>query len=116
MFTDVYRCLLMFTDAVIPVWHGTGTPLAPGVSWECGTILPDAWLMLAMDAPGPAPGPAHSPLAPPTHPPCSLCPLRHLVFCILDLLLELLVPEVSDEGFQSRLLQQLSGNAESSAA
>eukprot|EP00066_Takifugu_rubripes_P027134 XP_011616400.1 PREDICTED: LOW QUALITY PROTEIN: sorting nexin-19 [Takifugu rubripes] len=37
---------------------------------------------------------------------------RHLVFCILDLLLELLVPEVSDEGFQSRLLQKLSGTRE----
>lgn len=48
--------------------------------------------------------------------PSSLCPPRHLVFCLLDLLLELLVPEVSDEGFQSRLLQKLSGNPENSAA
>lgn len=45
-----------------------------------------------------------------------LCPFRHLVFCILDLLLELLVPEVSDEDFQNRLLLKLSGNAENSAA
>ncbi|XP_030632683.1 sorting nexin-19 [Chanos chanos] len=37
---------------------------------------------------------------------------RHLVYSIWDLLLEFLVPEVSDEDFQKTLLQSLSKNAE----
>ncbi|XP_067221457.1 sorting nexin-19 isoform X1 [Chanodichthys erythropterus] len=37
---------------------------------------------------------------------------RHLVYCIWDLLIEFLVPEVSDEDFQKTLLHSLSKNAE----
>ncbi|GAA6225133.1 sorting nexin-19 [Lates japonicus] len=37
---------------------------------------------------------------------------RHLVYCIFDLLLEFLVPEIPEEDFQSSLLQTLSKNAE----
>lgn len=54
-------------------------------------------------------------MAPPTCPSeltQPVCALRHLVFCILDLLLELLVPEVSDQDFQSHLLQKLSRSPE----
>lgn len=37
---------------------------------------------------------------------------RHLVYCIWDLLIEFLVPELSDEDFQKTLLHSLSKNAE----
>ncbi|XP_029301998.1 sorting nexin-19 isoform X2 [Cottoperca gobio] len=37
---------------------------------------------------------------------------RHLVYCIFDLLLEFLVPEIPEEGFQRSLLQTLSKNIE----
>ncbi|KAM9853559.1 sorting nexin-19-like [Aulostomus maculatus] len=37
---------------------------------------------------------------------------RHLVYCIFDLLLEFLVPEIPDQGFQRSLLQSLSKNPE----
>ncbi|XP_073342899.1 sorting nexin-19-like [Pagrus major] len=37
---------------------------------------------------------------------------RHLVYCIFDLLLEFLVPEIPDEDFQRSLLQTLSKNPE----
>ncbi|XP_063763303.1 sorting nexin-19 isoform X2 [Eleginops maclovinus] len=37
---------------------------------------------------------------------------RHLVFCLFDLLLEFLVPEIPEEGFQRSLLQSLSKNPE----
>ncbi|XP_029374087.1 sorting nexin-19 [Echeneis naucrates] len=37
---------------------------------------------------------------------------RHLVYCIFDLLLEFLVPEIPEEDFQRSLLQTLSKNAE----
>ncbi|XP_044059656.1 sorting nexin-19 [Siniperca chuatsi] len=37
---------------------------------------------------------------------------RHLVYCIFDLLLEFLVPEIPEEDFQRRLLQTLSKNPE----
>ncbi|KAL6463800.1 hypothetical protein MHYP_G00281910 [Metynnis hypsauchen] len=39
---------------------------------------------------------------------------RHLVYCIFDLLLEFLVPESSEEGFQKYLLQSLSCDVETS--
>uniref|UniRef100_H3DA50 Sorting nexin 19 n=1 Tax=Tetraodon nigroviridis TaxID=99883 RepID=H3DA50_TETNG len=39
---------------------------------------------------------------------------KHLVFCLLDLLLELLVPEVSDQDFQNRLMEKLSRSPERS--
>lgn len=64
--------------------------------------------MLSMNVLGPAHTQVHISLV--------LCVFRHLVFCLLDLLLELLVPEVSDEDFQNCLLQKLSGNPENSAA
>lgn len=41
-----------------------------------------------------------------------LSSLRHLVYCILDLLLEFLVPEIPEELFQRSLLQTLSKNPE----
>lgn len=41
-----------------------------------------------------------------------LCSLRHLVFCIFDLLLEFLVPEIPEENFQRSLLQTLGKNPE----
>nr|XP_019958354.1 PREDICTED: sorting nexin-19 [Paralichthys olivaceus] len=41
---------------------------------------------------------------------------RHLVYCIFDLLLEFLVPEIPEEDFQRRLLQTLSKNPEKSLA
>lgn len=37
---------------------------------------------------------------------------RHLLYCIFDLLLEFLVPEIPEEDFQSSLLQALSKNPE----
>uniref|UniRef100_A0A3Q3EBX1 Sorting nexin 19b n=1 Tax=Labrus bergylta TaxID=56723 RepID=A0A3Q3EBX1_9LABR len=37
---------------------------------------------------------------------------RHLVYCIFDLLLEFLVPEIPEEDFQTSLLQTLSKNPE----
>ncbi|XP_068173240.1 sorting nexin-19 [Antennarius striatus] len=37
---------------------------------------------------------------------------RHLVYCLLDLLLDSLVPEISDKDFQRSLLQTLSKNSE----
>lgn len=37
---------------------------------------------------------------------------RHLVYCIFDLLLEFLVPEIPEENFQRNLLQTLSKNAD----
>ncbi|XP_038548677.1 sorting nexin-19 isoform X2 [Micropterus salmoides] len=37
---------------------------------------------------------------------------RHLVYCVLDLLLEFLVPEIPEEDFQRSLLQTLSKNPE----
>ncbi|KAF4085925.1 hypothetical protein AMELA_G00100490 [Ameiurus melas] len=37
---------------------------------------------------------------------------RHLVYCVWDLLLEFLIPELSDDDFQKMLLQSLSKNAE----
>ncbi|XP_035770947.1 sorting nexin-19-like [Neolamprologus brichardi] len=37
---------------------------------------------------------------------------RHLVFCIFDLLLEFLVPEIPEENFQRSLLQMLGKNPE----
>lgn len=41
-----------------------------------------------------------------------LCSLRHLVYCIFDLLLEFLVPEIPEETFQKSLVQTLSKNPE----
>ncbi|XP_066518243.1 sorting nexin-19a [Hoplias malabaricus] len=41
---------------------------------------------------------------------------RHLVYSIFDLLLEFLVPESSEEGFQKFLLHSLSGDVETSPA
>ncbi|KAM9359451.1 sorting nexin-19 [Symphorus nematophorus] len=41
---------------------------------------------------------------------------RHLVYCIFDLLLEFLVPEIPDEDFQRSLLQTLSKNPEKTLA
>lgn len=41
-----------------------------------------------------------------------LCSLRHLVYCIFDLLLEFLVPEIPEENFQRSLLQTLCKNPE----
>ncbi|XP_027027165.2 sorting nexin-19 isoform X1 [Tachysurus fulvidraco] len=37
---------------------------------------------------------------------------RHLVYCVWDVLLEFLIPELSDDDFQKMLLQSLSKNAE----
>ncbi|XP_031734292.1 sorting nexin-19-like [Anarrhichthys ocellatus] len=37
---------------------------------------------------------------------------RHLVYCIFDLLLEFLVPEIPEEDFQRSLLRTLSKNPE----
>ncbi|XP_030008505.1 sorting nexin-19-like [Sphaeramia orbicularis] len=37
---------------------------------------------------------------------------RHLLYCIFDLLLEFLVPEIPEEDFQRSLLQTLSKNPE----
>ncbi|MCI4385693.1 hypothetical protein PGIGA_G00053700 [Pangasianodon gigas] len=37
---------------------------------------------------------------------------RHLVYCVWDVLLEFLIPELSDDNFQKMLLQSLSKNAE----
>lgn len=54
------------------------------------------------------------PLVPDLAPPPCPCPRRHLVFCLLDLLLELLVPEVSDQDFQNRLMEELSRSPERS--
>lgn len=42
----------------------------------------------------------------------SLFLLRHLVYCIFDLLLEFLVPEIPEEDFQRSLLQTLTKNPE----
>lgn len=42
----------------------------------------------------------------------SSCPLRHLVFCIFDLLLEFMFPEIPEMDFQRSLLQTLSKNPE----
>lgn len=42
----------------------------------------------------------------------SLFSLRHLVYCIFDLLLEFLVPEIPEEDFQRSLLQTLTKNPE----
>lgn len=41
---------------------------------------------------------------------------RHLVYCVFDLLLEFLVPEMPEQDFQMRLLQTLSKNPEKSLA
>uniref|UniRef100_A0A8C3A5N5 Sorting nexin 19 n=1 Tax=Cyclopterus lumpus TaxID=8103 RepID=A0A8C3A5N5_CYCLU len=41
---------------------------------------------------------------------------RHLVFCIFDLLLEFLVPEIPEEDFQRSLLRSLSKNPEKQLA
>ncbi|KAM9317973.1 LOW QUALITY PROTEIN: sorting nexin-19 [Pholidichthys leucotaenia] len=41
---------------------------------------------------------------------------RHLVYCIFDLLLEFLVPEIPDENFQRNLLQSLCKNPEKQLA
>ncbi|CAB1329482.1 unnamed protein product, partial [Coregonus sp. 'balchen'] len=37
---------------------------------------------------------------------------RHLIYCICDLLLEFLIPESSEEGFQRSLLHSLFGDEE----
>lgn len=42
----------------------------------------------------------------------ALCSVRHLVYSILDLLLEFLVPEIPEEDFQRSLLQTLSKSTE----
>lgn len=47
---------------------------------------------------------------------CPSCHLRHLVYCVFDLLLEFLVPEMPEQDFQMRLLQTLSKNPEKSLA
>ncbi|XP_072548895.1 sorting nexin-19a [Salminus brasiliensis] len=41
---------------------------------------------------------------------------RHLVYCVFDVLLEFLVPESSEEGFQKSLLHSLSGDVETTSA
>lgn len=41
---------------------------------------------------------------------------RHLVYCVFDLLLEVLVPESSEEEFQKSLLHSLNGDVETTSA
>lgn len=48
----------------------------------------------------------------PSHHNCLFDVLRHLVYCIYDLLLEFLIPELPEEDFQRSLLQTLSRNPE----
>lgn len=42
----------------------------------------------------------------------TICVLRHLVYCIYDLLLEFLIPELPEDDFQRSLLQTLSRSPE----